>query len=253
MLNINISKNFFNLFYDPLEQFLIFKLHCLSNIFIVLTLIAILFCTYQYLFLNKLDFSKWNNYKMMNNILYEILRTTVYGNIKMKKQIYFPIFFCLFTFILLSNLIGLIPFSFTVTSSFMVALYYSLLIFSLVILVAIYHNGWKLSNLFLPEGVPLIIAFGVVLIEIISFFARVFSLSIRLFANMMSGHALMKILNGFSWSLATSSKIILILIAIIPWLIVTIVMFLESLIAFLQAYVFLTLSTIYINDVISSH
>lgn len=243
-----------NIFYfDPLEQFSIFKTFCLPTIFIFFLLIIFIFFASQYLFLTKLKFNSWNNYKTINNKLYDIVKSTVYGNINMKKQIYFPLFFCLFIFILLSNLIGLIPFSFTTTSSFIVTLYFALILFIVVILLAIYYNGWKVSNLFLPEGVPLIIAPGVVNIEIISFFARVFSLSIRLFANMMSGHALMKILNGFSWSLVTSSKIILTILAVIPWTIVTAVMFLESLIAFLQAYVFLTLGTIYINDVISGH
>ena len=244
MLNINI---------DPLEQFLILNFLYIPNISIIAFLTVVMILGYQYLFLTKIMFTEHNNYKTISRVLYIIVKNTVYGNINMKKQIYFPLFFCLFILILINNILGLVPFTFTATSSFIVAFYYASTLFIIVIFLAIYYNGWKIVNLFLPEGVPLIIAPGIINIEIISFLARIFSLSIRLFANMMSGHALMKILNGFSWSLATSSKIILAILAIIPWIIVTIVMFLESLIAFLQAYVFLTLGTIYINDVISSH
>jgi ATP synthase subunit 6 len=91
-----------------------------------------------------------------------------------------------------------------------------------------------------------------IFIEAVSYIARVLSLSIRLFANMMSGHALLKILIGFSWALITSGSL-LVLIAAFPWAIVTAVMFLELLIAFLQAYVFTILVTLYIGDVLTFH
>jgi len=114
------------------------------------------------------------------------------------------------------------------------------------------EQKWEIQNLFLPSGVPIFIAPFLVIIEFISYIAKVFSLSIRLFANMMSGHALLKILIGFSWALLSSGSA-LILLSIFPWIIVTAIMFLEMLIAFLQAYVFIILLSIYINDVLSSH
>jgi F0F1-type ATP synthase membrane subunit a len=86
----------------------------------------------------------------------------------------------------------------------------------------------------------------------VSYFAKVFSLSIRLFANMMSGHALLKILIGFSWGLLTTGSIY-IFVAFLPWIIVTVIVFLEALIAFLQSYVFTILVTIYINDALVAH
>jgi ATP synthase subunit 6 len=106
--------------------------------------------------------------------------------------------------------------------------------------------------MFLPSGVPLAISPILVPIENVSYIARVFSLSIRLFANMMSGHALLKILIGFSWTLL-GSGIIGWTIALLPWLIVLAIIFLELLIAFLQSYVFVILIAIYINDVVSDH
>jgi F-type H+-transporting ATPase subunit a len=104
----------------------------------------------------------------------------------------------------------------------------------------------------LPSGAPFAIAPFLIFIEAVSYIARVLSLSIRLFANMMSGHALLKILIGFSWTLLTSGSL-LIALSLFPWLIVTVVMFLELLIAFLQAYVFAILVTIYINDILTFH
>jgi len=119
-------------------------------------------------------------------------------------------------------------------------------------IIGIMEQKWEIQNLFLPSGVPIFIAPFLVIIEFISYIAKVFSLSIRLFANMMSGHALLKILIGFSWALLSSGSA-LILLSIFPWIIVTAIMFLEMLIAFLQAYVFIILLSIYINDVLSSH
>ena len=107
-------------------------------------------------------------------------------------------------------------------------------------------------DLFLPAGAPLAIAPFLIFIEAVSYIARVFSLSIRLFANMLSGHALLKILIGFSWALITSGSVMAIL-AVFPWVIVTAIMFLELLIAFLQAYVFTILISLYINDVLNMH
>ncbi len=160
--------------------------------------------------------------------------------------------FFLFFFILVANLVGLIPYSFTITSSFMVTFYIALSHFIGINLIGLFEHKWKLSNLLLPSGVPLMIAPFLILIELVSYIAKVLSLSIRLFANMMSGHALLKILIGFAWGLLTAGSIYT-LIAIVPWAIVTVIMFLEALIAFLQAYVFTILITIYINDVLVEH
>jgi ATP synthase subunit 6 len=148
--------------------------------------------------------------------------------------------------------VGLIPYSFTLTSSFVVTFFLALTHFIGINIIAIVERKWEFANMFLPSGVPLIIAPLLVPIEFTSYIARVFSLSIRLFANMMSGHALLKILIGFSWTLLSSGAVFIV-IAIFPWLIVTAIMFLELLIAFLQAYVFVILIAIYINDVLVSH
>jgi len=160
--------------------------------------------------------------------------------------------FFLFTNLLFFNVLGLLPFTFTVTSSFVVTLFFSLTVFLAANIMGIYYNGSSLIFNFLPTGTPLFIAPLLILIEIISYFSRIFSLSIRLFANMLSGHGLLKILIGFSF-IALKSVSVWSIAGLIPWLVVSIVFGLEIAIAFLQAYVFIILTAIYINDAINPH
>ena len=203
-------------------------------------------------FLGSFNFNLTNNYDFGIKCIYQLLQSMVKENLYIKKQQYFSVLFYLFLTLLLANLIGLLPYSFTVTSSFIVTLFLSLMHFVGVNVIGITRHNWELNNLFLPSGAPLAIMPFLIFIEAVSYIARVLSLSIRLFANMMSGHALLKILIGFSWALLTSGSL-LILLAAFPWAIVTAVMFLELLIAFLQSYVFTILITLYIGDVLTFH
>jgi ATP synthase subunit 6 len=173
-------------------------------------------------------------------------------NLYIAKQQYFTVIFYLFFTLLLANLVGMVPYSFTVTSSFIVTFFLALAHFIGLNHLAVVRNGWNVMDLFLPAGAPLAIAPFLIFIEAVSYIARVFSLSIRLFANMLSGHALLKILIGFSWTLITTGSVMVVLAAF-PWIIVTAIMFLELLIAFLQAYVFTILISLYINDVLNMH
>jgi len=184
--------------------------------------------------------------------IFALVRSICYSNTSLSRNSYFTIWFFLFSFILGANLSGLIPYSFTITSSFIVTFFLALMHFIGINLIGLIAQKWHISNLFLPSGVPIGIAPFLIIIEMVSYFAKVFSLSIRLFANMMSGHALLKILTGFSWGLLNTGFYFGI-IAFFPWLIVNVIMFLEALIAFLQAYVFTTLLTIYLNDTLSDH
>lgn len=203
--------------------------------------------------LDLVNFSwKLNVWTVLLNEIYIIIRNMIKNNTSLKRYQYFTILFFLFIFILTANMLGLIPYSFTVTSSFVITFFLALSQYIGINIIAIYNNKWKSANLFLPGGVPLVIVPFLIIIEFVSYVAKVFSLSIRLFANMMSGHALLKILIGFSWSLLTAGSIYII-IALLPWLVVTAIIFLECLIAFLQAYVFTILVTIYINDVLVQH
>jgi len=203
-------------------------------------------------FLSTYNLNLTNNYDFALRSVYQLVQSMVKENLYIRKQQYFAVLFYLFVTLLLANLIGLLPYSFTATSSFIVTLFISLLHFIGVNIIGASQHGWELNNLFLPSGAPLAIMPFLIFIEAVSYIARVLSLSIRLFANMMSGHALLKILIGFSWVLLTSGSL-MILISVFPWIIVTAVMFLELLIAFLQSYVFTILITLYIGDVLTFH
>lgn len=239
---------------DPLEQFettdvLAFgDLHVINNLGLImlmnLVLMTAVFASY--------DLNLTNNYDFATKSIYQLVQSMVKENLYIRKQQYFAVLFYLFMTLLFANLIGLLPYSFTVTSSFIVTLFISLMHFIGVNTVGASQHGWELNNLFLPSGAPLLIMPFLIFIEAVSYIARVLSLSIRLFANMMSGHALLKILIGFSWALLTSGSL-MILVAVFPWAIVTAVMFLELLIAFLQSYVFTILITLYIGDVLTFH
>jgi len=122
----------------------------------------------------------------------------IYENIDIKKKSFIVIVFFLFTFLLVSNLVGMIPYSYTVTSSLILTFFISTSFFVGINLIGFYHNRSLIFKTFLPGGSPILIAPLLILIEAISYISRIFSLSIRLFANMMSGHALLKILIGFS-------------------------------------------------------
>lgn len=158
---------------------------------------------------------------------------------------YFPLIFTTFIFILFSNLIGLIPLGFTPTAhvsvTFALAFSFNL---SLVFLGFI-KNGFAFLKLFIPSGAPLILMPLIIVIEVVSYCLRTFSLSIRLFANMMAGHTLLHILSSFVLMFMNSS---LMIFALLPFILVLAVFVLEFGIAFLQAYVFTILVCIYLND-----
>jgi ATP synthase subunit 6 len=238
--------------HDPLEQFEVLALPLLNG---GLTNLSAL------LALNVLIMSIWfanysvqirNNYDFALRTLYMLVRSMVRENLSIAKQQYFTVLFYLFFTLLLANLVGMVPYSFTITSSFIVTFFLAMAHFIAINHLAVVKHGWNVMDLFLPAGAPLAIAPFLIFIEAVSYVARVFSLSIRLFANMLSGHALLKILIGFSWALLASGSA-MVLLAAFPWVIVTAIMFLELLIAFLQAYVFTILITLYINDVLNMH
>lgn len=239
---------------DPLEQFEVVSIYAVdgTSYFNNLGLMLFLNLCLTVALLAGFNMNLTNNYDFIIKNIYQLVQSMVKENLYIRKQQYFAVLFYLFTTLLLANLIGLLPYSFTVTSSFVVTLFISLMHFVGVNIIGASQHGWELNNLFLPSGAPLMIMPFLVFIEAVSYIARVLSLSIRLFANMMSGHALLKILIGFSWALLTSGSL-MILISVFPWAIVTAVMFLELLIAFLQSYVFTILITLYIGDVLTFH
>lgn len=160
---------------------------------------------------------------------------------------FFPLVFSLFLFILVANMFGMFPYFFTVTSHIIITVALALLVFFTVILYGFYKNGLGFLKLFVPSGVPVFVLPLVVLIEIISFFSRPISHSVRLFANMLAGHITLKVFAGFIVSMS-SIGFVGIVGAILPLLMTIGLTALELLVAFLQAYVFTLLTCMYLND-----
>jgi F-type H+-transporting ATPase subunit a len=163
---------------------------------------------------------------------------------------FFPLVFSLFMFIMVSNMIGIIPYTFTVSSHIIVTASLALLVFLTVLVYGFYKNGLRFFKLFVPSGIPIVILPLVVLIEVISFLSRPISHSVRLFANMLAGHITLKVFASFVALLGTSLGAIGWIGGMLPLGLTVALTALELLVAFLQAYVFTILTCIYINDAI---
>ena len=159
---------------------------------------------------------------------------------------FFPFIFTLFMFVLFCNMIGMFPYSFTVTSHIIVTFMLAALVFIGVTIIGFMKHGIKYLELFVPRGVPIVLLPLIVVIEIISYLSRPVSLSVRLFANMMAGHTMLKVFGGFVISLG-------LLGGWLPLGFSVALIGLEILVAFLQAYVFAILTCIYLNDALNLH
>src|SRR5205814_6150564 len=163
---------------------------------------------------------------------------------------FLPLVFSLFMFIVVSSVIGISPYSFTLASHIIVTATLALLVFFTVLIYCFYRNGLKFFRIFVPSGIPIYILPLVVAIEIISFLTRPLSHSVRLFANMLAGHITLKVFAGFVALLGTSLGAIGWIGGIVPLALTVAMTALELLVAFLQAYVFAILTCIYLNDAI---
>jgi len=159
---------------------------------------------------------------------------------------FFPFIFTIFMFVLFCNMVGMLPYSFTVTSHIIVTFALAAIIFVGVTIIGFIKHGIKYLELFVPKGVPLVLLPIIVVIEIISYLSRPVSLSVRLFANMMAGHTMLKVFGGFVISLG-------LLGGWLPLSFSVALIGLEILVAFLQAYVFAILTCIYLNDALNLH
>ena len=182
-------------------------------------------------------------------ISYEFVANTVRSSTGNEGMKFFPFVFTLFMFVLFANLIGLIPYSFTVTSQLIVTASLALLVFFIVVGYGFWKNGVHFLNLFVPKGVPKAILPAIVIIEVLSFLSRPVSHSVRLFANMLAGHITLQVFAGFIIMLA-GFGVLGWLGAALPLILVIMLTALEFLVAFLQAYVFAILTCIYLNDAI---
>ena len=183
---------------------------------------------------------------------YASLHNLVKGQVGEANERYLPFLYSLFFFLLFSNLIGNVPYSFTVATSLIVCLGFSVMIMIGVTILGLSIHKVHFFSFFLPAGTPLALVPVLAPIEMISYLARALSLGVRLLANMAAGHSLMKILAGFLFTLFTSGIIVSIL-TVIPFGIFVAIVVLEVAVSFLQAYVFTILTSSYIKDAIDLH
>ncbi|MBV9556582.1 MAG: F0F1 ATP synthase subunit A [Pseudolabrys sp.] len=180
---------------------------------------------------------------------YEFVANTINSTAGKEGMKFFPFVFSLFMFILVANLVGLIPFTFTVTSHIIVTAALALSVFLTVLVYGFWKHGLHFFNLFVPKGIPIYILPLIVFIEVLSFLSRPISHSVRLFANMLAGHITLKVFASFITLLA-GLGIAGVAGAALPLALVVALTALELLVAFLQAYVFAILTCIYLNDAI---
>jgi len=180
---------------------------------------------------------------------YEFVAQTLRNTAGTEGMKFFPLVFSLFMFILAVNLIGLIPYAFTVTSHIIITVSLALLVFFTVIIYGFWKHGLHFLRLFVPSGIPIYILPLVSFIEVLSFLSRPVSHSVRLFANMLAGHITLKVFGGFVVMLG-GLGVLGWLGAVLPLGLTVAMTALELLVAFLQAYVFAILTCIYLNDAI---
>lgn len=184
-------------------------------------------------------------WQSMAEMSYVFIANLVKDTVGAEGRPYFPFIFSVFMFVLLGNLLGMMPYSFTFPSHIIVTFTMAAVIFVGVTLIAIAKHKMHFFTFFMPPGVPLLMAPLLVPIEIISYLSRPVSLSVRLFANMLAGHTLLKVFAGFIISLGV--------FGVAPWLFVVALTGLEIVIAFLQAFVFTILTCLYLNDALHLH
>lgn len=182
-------------------------------------------------------------------ISYEFVADTIRTTAGKDGMKFFPFVFSIFMLVTVSNLVGIIPYTFTISSHIIVTAALAFLVFFTVLIYGFYKNGLKFFKLFVPSGIPVVILPLVVAIEVISFLSRPVSHSVRLFANMLAGHITLKVFASFVTMLGAMG-IVGVFGAVLPLALVVALTALELLVAFLQAYVFTILTCIYINDAI---
>jgi F-type H+-transporting ATPase subunit a len=249
---------------SPLDQFEIRNLlsldaPVLGNISISLTNIG-LYLTISVFIITTLSLLATNGNKIISNewsISMEAIYATVHGIVTSqindkKGQVYFPLIYSLFIFILVNNLIGMVPYSFAATSHFILTFSLSFTVVLGATILGLSKHGLEFFSLFVPAGCPLGLLPLLVLIEFISYLARNVSLGLRLAANVLSGHMLLNILSGFTYNIMCSG-VISFFLGLLPLAFIIAFSGLELAIAFIQAQVFVVLSCSYIKDGLDLH
>ncbi len=214
-----------------------------SSLFMVLTVITISLFLLGGMRKGALVPGRWQS---MAELSYVFIANMIKDTVGSEGRPYFPFIFTIFMFILVGNMWGMMPYSFTFTSHIAVTFAMAFFIFVGVTLIAIAKHKLHFLSFFMPPGVPIVMAPLLVPIEIISYLSRPISLSVRLFANMLAGHTLLKVFAGFIISLGIAA-------GWLPFVFVVALTGLEFVIAFLQAFVFAILTCLYLNDALHLH
>jgi len=255
----------FSSFFSPLEQFEVVPLFSIylgfidisiTNELLIYLVLMFLLSTYIFSCFNPVD-STFNiiptTWQLLIENISKVVSSIVIDNINFKDgQPYIPLIFSVFFFTASLNVIGLVPYSFTLTSHLIVTLSLSLAVFIGINIVCIRIHGINFFSLFLPSGTSIVLALLLVPIELISYVFKPISLSIRLFANMMAGHTLLKVIAGFAYTLMSNTGI-LFMLHYVPLLILIPLFGLELGVALIQSFVFSILICIYLNDSINLH
>jgi len=244
------------LIYNPLEQFEIINLFSFFNFqvtnsgcFLFFSFFSILFFS-QVLFFETRGFLIPNRFQVLFEFFYCFVLNIVTENIRGKfGQSFFPIIFFLFFCLLLCNAFGLIPHSFTVTSHFIVTFTLSSFIWFGKLFIGFQLHGFRFFSLLLPSGVPVVLIPFFIFVEFLSFLIPLVALGVRLFANIIAGHILLKVIVGFCWSIITAGNF-LFFFHFMPLIILFLLLFLETAVACIQAYIFTILSCLIIGDAV---
>ncbi len=178
---------------------------------------------------------------------YDFVFGMVAGNIgKKKAKKYLPFVFSVFMTVFMGNVLGLLPYAFTYTSHIIVTGFLAFLVLTIVTIIGFVLHGWHFLSLFLPKGIPLAVAPLIIIIELVSYFSRIISLSVRLFANMVAGHTMMKVFASFSTLTGVA-------LGLVPMLANVAFYGLETLVALIQTYIFTILTCVYLKDAVELH
>ena len=213
-----------------------------SSLFMVIALVAISIFLIMGMRKRQLVPGRWQS---MAELCYEFVAGVIRDTVGSEGRRYFPFVFTLFMFVLFGNMLGMIPYSFTFTSHIAVTFAMAMVVFVGVTVLGFIKHGVKFFTIFVPPGVSAVMWPLLIPIEIISYLSRPISLSVRLFANMLAGHTLLKVFAGFVPALGA--------LGVLPLAFVAALSGLEMVIAFLQAYVFTILTCLYINDALHLH
>lgn len=239
--------------HDPLHQFEIHRLipftfegidlsFTNSSLFMGLAVLASCLFLFGGLWRSCAVPGRWQSLVEMT---YDAVGTLLDETTGIKGRPYFPFIFTLFLFVLMGNLLGMVPYSFTFTSQLIVTFALAMLSFGLCTLIGLWTHGFHYFSLFVPQGAPIYMLPLIVPVEILSYLSRPVSLAIRLFANMMAGHTMVKVFAGFTVALGVYG--------LAPLCVNTILTAFEILVALLQAYVFTILTCIYLRDALYLH